>query len=125
MKKPAEAIEWLRGIPQHGTALKQLLSYLDSIPEDAHVCKWPEVLTRERLNGLAERSCNYQWAKDEALRALAAIAPEKPQKPQKRTGFLYERDDPILKKVRVWDEIDHEILEPGWRKVGGPFEIEE
>ena len=128
MLKPKEAIERMRMFWSAGRfwddCAKDVLAYLDSIPEDAHICKWPEGLTRERMADMA----NHQYIVCQecatpvmdainALRALAAIAPERPKK----------------RKVAVWMapngemrgyELVRDKSELGWRKVG-ECEIEE
>jgi hypothetical protein len=53
----------------------------------------------------------------DALRRLAELAPER----EKRKVNLYERDGSTL-----WEEAgkDNNYVLLGWRKVGGPFEVD-
>lgn len=76
--KPVAAIErireWIDKYP--ASAMKnerEVLAYLDSIPDDAVPVVWPKELTRERLEELAATSAYRPHY--EALCAIAAIAP--------------------------------------------------
>lgn len=75
MKKPTEAIEWMKKYDFVGTSVYQqeyvqeIIAYLDSIPE------WPADLTRERLEKLADQTWSFAGPCN-ALRRLAAIAPK-------------------------------------------------
>lgn len=121
MKKPVEAIERMRFNGMGGVDRSQILMYLDFIPEDAHVCKWPKWVTKELLVGFAQRS-SWDFADlTSALRALAAIAPEKPKK---RMVNIWE--DSITKAVVLIPIGDiYEFPSGYWCKVGGPFEVDE
>ena len=107
MKKPVEAIERMRRV--WGDDLKEVIAYLDSIPE------WPADLTRELLGELADGGYSSWNARSDALRRLAAIAPKR----GKRKVDLWWHDG---SRVRVWDEQSEAKrkawIEGGWRKVG-------
>ena len=126
MKKPKEAIERLRRNHADRDDRVSILDYLDSLPDsfeivpEGHVCvKWPEGLTRERMRGLADCisgvTNNDGWASD-ALRALAAIAPQR----KKRMVNVWQT--PYALVVR---NAPNDYAVDGWRKVGGPFEVDE
>lgn len=111
MKKPTEAIEWLKeyGLVDtfaHEGYVQEILAYIDSIPE------WPAYLTRERLEELASEACSSWYDRSDALRRLAAIAPKRGKR-----------------KVALWQKITEDCYIPkpldwvpdkptGWRKVG-------
>lgn len=125
MKKPVESIEKWRDcdsfrIEDH----EAILNYLDSIPEDAHVCKWPKWVTKELLVGFAQRS-SWDFADlTNTLRALAAIAPEKPKK--RMVNFWRHKSWRDMENT-VMKSVDDNIFIDGingWRKVGGPFEVD-
>ena len=108
MKKPTEAIERMRRV--WGDDLKEVLAYLDSIPE------WPADLTRERLEELADEAYSGWSNRFDALSRLAAIAPKR----GKRKVDLWWHDG---SRVSVWDEQSEAKRKAwivgGWRKVGG------
>ena len=112
MKKPVGAIEQMRTKSyMQEEDVNDILSYLDSIPEGAHICKWPEGLDRERLDNLAASASSHRA---DALRALAAIAPEEKKK---RKVWLWEKDHPHYTE-RSWTSNDIDRSGGGWRKVG-------
>lgn len=118
MDKPLEALERMRK-EWFGTQwsdvvkdAKAIIAWADSVPE------WPKELTRERLEYLAN-DLSGAPSQINALRALAAIAPVK----RKRMVNLWERGGVDT----TFAELHHDAgyIRAGWRKVGGPFEIEE
>ena len=129
MKKPVEVIErrighWRTYGPGDRDDEKLIIAYLDSIPEDAHVCKWPKGVTKELLVGFAQRS-SWDFADlTNTLRALAAIAPEKPKK--RMVNFWRHKSWRDMENT-VMKSVDDNIFIDGingWRKVGGPFEVD-
>lgn len=119
MDKPVEALKRMRQweLPitweEANRDYRAVLAWADSVPE------WPKDLTRERLEQLANRLGAFTDARTEALRALAAIAPVR----KKRMVNLWERGGVDT----TFAELHHDAgyIRAGWRKVGGPFEIEE
>lgn len=124
MRKPVEAIERMRMFWSTGRfwddCAKDVLAYLDSIPDDADWHgKWPEGMGKERLLDIAR---HQSWNNcTDAIFTLANIAPEKPKV---RMVEIWKCD--ATNEVRV-REIATETTwrNAGWRKVGGPFQIEE
>ena len=107
MKKPTEAIERMRRV--WGDDLKEVIAYLDSIPE------WPADLTRERMEELAQVESPNECSN--ALSRLAAIAPKR----GKRKVELWNHESwtssatPITLyagQCAITDGVD------GWRKAG-------
>ena len=120
MDKPKEALEHLREMWKIGRAwddcYKIVLAWADSIPDDAVCVVWPKELTREMLEHLA----TYAAADSQvvqAFRALAAIAPVR----KKRMVNLWAHGSGAPIVVNDGDSPVGQM----WRKVGGPFEIEE
>lgn len=108
MKKPTEAIERMRRV--WGDDLKEVLAYLDSIPE------WPADLTRERLGELADQSTTLAATCD-ALRRLAAIAPKR----EKRKVELWKHEsweDTMSPHVQYAGQSELTDGVGGWCKVG-------
>ena len=102
MKKPTEAIERMRRV--WGDDLKEVIAYLDSIPE------WPADLTRERMEELAQVESPNECSN--ALSRLAAIAPKR----EKRKVELWEHDDG---RLEAWPlPVNPAWNRAGWRKVG-------
>ena len=107
----------------------EFADFLDSLPPEfeivpeGHVCvKWPDGLTRDRLEFLADKikaenvNAWESWpAQESALRALAAIAPER----KKRRISLWEAGG----RIHVWGE--HDTALAPWRKVAGPIELDD
>ena len=93
MKKPMLEIEKLRNLISFCYGGKEILAYLDSIPSNAHICTWPEGVTREFLDSDAADaiSAGIGWAAPR-LRALAAIAPVEKKKEKKRMKVLVTLD---------------------------------
>ena len=123
MKKPKEAAKWFNEVQLSGIG-RELQLFLNSLPDEfeivpagLHVCEWPKELTRERLEELA--NCSLYERHAQALRALAAIAPER----KKRMVNLWRNGDGDLVDLLV-DSTPPKDMNY-WRKVGGPFEIEE
>ena len=119
MKKPKETIKRMRSwvlYGQMGFDRTAILAWADSIPDDAVCVVWPKELTRERLEHLA----TYAAADSQvvqAFRALAAIAPVR----KKRMVNLWAHGSGAPIVVNDGDSPVGQM----WRKVGGPFEIEE
>ena len=107
------AFRWPGNTPHNdGTAI---LAYLDSLK------LWPADLTRERLRALGDAlPADYPTGRKQ-LHQLAELAPEREKrmvnlwryKTQEGIDFLCEREPNWLP-----------LVSDGWRKVGGPFEIE-
>ena len=107
----------------------EFADFLDSLPPEfeivpeGHVCvKWPEGLTRERLEFLADKikaeSVNAweSWsAQETALRAFSAIAPTR----KRRRVSLWEAGG----RIHVWGE--HDTAGYPWRKRAGPIELDD
>lgn len=118
MKKPVEAIErmrmWVSGSVEHFFTSngKAILAYLGSRKP------WPADLTRERLEDIA-RNGGWNKCTDIILR-LAELAPVR----EKRMVEIWE--NPANKNLSMWenDSPPNGWIAAGWRKVGGPFEIE-
>lgn len=117
MKKPVDAIERMRKFYTRGYMTANfssdegsaILAYLDSLKP------WPADLTRERLIELA--SNGEAGARSKTLRRLAELAPER----EKRMVEIWEHKN----GAREWHDMGKDYSpELGWRKVGGPFEIE-
>lgn len=122
MKKPTEAIEWLKeyglvGTFAHEGYVQEILAYIDSIPE------WPAYLTRGRLEELAmlARECTLSTAQiaiTDALRRLAELAPLK----EKRKVELWKHESwtsssaPPITQYAGQGELTEGV--DGWRKVG-------
>ena len=124
MKKPKEAAKWFNEVQLSGIG-RELQLFLNSLPDEfeivpagLHVCEWPKELTRERLEELA--NCSLYERHAQALRALAAIAPER----KKRMVNLWESQGFLQGFKDGYNPNGNDKSEP-WRKVGGPFEIEE
>ena len=128
MGKPKEVIERIRNelnqqvSPVNGLTLYSahaaIIAWADSLPDDAHVCAWPKELTRERLNSAADALEVSDWHDlSGAIRALAAIAPVR----KKRMVNLWAHGSGAPIVVNDGDSPVGQM----WRKVGGPFEIEE
>lgn len=121
MKKPKVAIDVARNMGPYpiGGTMDAILAYLDSIPDDAHICVWPKEATKERLLDAANALGLSDWGDlEEALRALAAIAPEAPKK-RMMNAWKHRDASPALFPLDWTGDAE------GWRKIGGPFEIEE
>lgn len=136
--KPVAAIERMRDRVNGLDApdATAILAYLDSIQDDAVPVVWPKELTRERLEELADRGgfatgeingeviarakLDYS-SRSDALRALAAIAPVK----RKRMVNLWRHDEANINAYSDVSDDEAMRIRGGWRKVGGPFEIEE
>lgn len=116
MKKPTEAIEWLKAYGLVGTFVYQeyaqeILAYIDSIPE------WPADLTRERLEELADEAYSGWSNRFDALRRLAAIAPKR----GKRKVDLWWHEswtDTIPPHAQYAGQSELTDGVGGWRKVG-------
>lgn len=98
------------------TYLHKLADFIDSL-EGKHICEWPKHLTREHLNDLANSVMPLKMAdRTEALKALASIAPKKRMVEiwkDETDGLLYVRGCGLYYNKSVF------------RKVGGPFEVDE
>ena len=114
MKKPKEAIERLRRNHADRDDRVSILDYLDSLPD--WIGEWPADLTGDRLEELADCEVSLQDERSQALRALVAIAPQR----KKRMVNVWQT--PYALVVR---NAPNDYAVDGWRKVGGPFEVDE
>jgi hypothetical protein len=115
MKKPVEAIErmreWVesnRGVKFYSNDGQAILAYIDSLKP------WPADLTRERLMELAI-GMGFE-SRSDALRRLAELAPVR----ETQRVELWEHED----GMKTWARIGVICAAGGWRKVGGPFEVD-
>ena len=121
MKKPVEAIERMRACYANGhlwdDSVKVVLAYLDSLKP------WPADLTRERLMELAI-GMGFE-SRSDALRRLAELAPEREKRMVNlwSKGLMNDEEDIVTREDA--GDVSMECKRRGWRKVGGPFEVED
>lgn len=129
--KPKEAISRWDRSTQNIDDMQAIRDFLADLPDQFEIVEpgkvqveWPKELTRERLEELADYRIptSDADARSNALRALAAIAPKK------RTRMVNAWKTINGDEVKLFDtdfEPNSSKCAPSWRKVGGPFEIED